>query len=225
VKQASCSPDGRHVAYLSDAAGVAQLYIVEVATPENVTQLTDFREPVQFAMFSPVANQIAFGMARGGDERMQIFVIDVDSREVSSVTNLPLVIHRWGGWSPDGQWVTYASNGRTGDDFDVYVHNVRTNESRCVFAPGGWCDSVGFSATGRYVIGRVQHTLHTHDMHVIDLQNNDAATHITPHDGVAEYEEPRWLPGDTAVIYSGSTNREFMGLECYDMQNRSHSTL
>jgi len=225
IRHITCSPDGAHVAFVSDQSGIAQLYRVSIDANIEPIVLTGYTEPVQFAAYSPTREQIAFGLARGGDERMQIFVYDVATAEVSQLTNQAHVIHRWGGWSPDGTEITYSSNERNGVDFDVYVLNILTQESRCIFAQGGWCDSLGFSSAGRYVFVRVQYTFHRHDAYLVDVHNGDTVQHLTPHEGTAEYENPSWLPNDSGVVFTSSTNREYTAVELYDCVTTQRRTV
>ncbi len=225
IHSPSFSPDNSTIAFLSDASGVSQLFTVPVAGRTDPQPLTSFAEPIQTAAYSPTRSEIAFTMARGGDERAQLFIVDTDTRMVRQLTEQNDVIHHWGGWSPDGEWITYASNARNGIDFDVYVMHVVSGKTRRVFARGGWCDSLGFSSTGRYVVVREQQTFHGHNLFLVDLNGGDAAVLVTPHTGTAEYAEPCWLPGDEQLLFVSSTDRECTAVEHYTVDSRQHRTL
>src|SRR5690606_32256737 len=118
-------PDGERLAFLSNWSGTTQLYVVsrEGGQPE---QLTDFEDGVSFGTFSPVNNEIFFGMSEGGNERTQLYMYELDRKTIRRLTDNSEAIYRGGGCSRDGEWVGYASNERNGKDFDVYVMELKT---------------------------------------------------------------------------------------------------
>src|ERR1700689_2684952 len=136
---ASFSPDGNSIAFLSDLSGVAQIYIVP-REGGNTEQLTSYSDPIGEFAFSPTNADLLFAMAEGGNERFQLYLLDLDSRKTERLTDNNAAIYRFGGWSYDGKSITYSSNERNGTDFDVFVLDIVTRQSRCVFDQGGWCD-------------------------------------------------------------------------------------
>ena len=62
----SFSPDGNTVAFLSNVTGVFQLYVVP-RTGGEPEQLTAYEDSVSSVSFSPINNEIVFGMAKGGN--------------------------------------------------------------------------------------------------------------------------------------------------------------
>ena len=140
---ATFAPDGT-LGFLLDATGTPQVWTLADAGgwPE---QRTFYDERVTFAAFSPVRQELAFGMDEGGNERQALYRLDPDG----TVTNLTATDakHRWGGWSHDGDRVAFASNRREESVFDIYVQgrDERGDEAEMVlegarlpsFVPGG----------------------------------------------------------------------------------------
>jgi Tol biopolymer transport system component len=97
---------------------------------------SSYREPISDLAFSPTRNELLFAMAQGGNERSQLYLIN-PSGEKERLTSNDEAIYRFGGWSYDGKSITYSSNVRNGTDFDVFVMDIATRKSRCVFERGG----------------------------------------------------------------------------------------
>lgn len=217
---ASFSPDGSKVAFLSNLTGVNQVYLVSCDSGEP-EQLTSYEEPVSFAYFSPVKNEILFGMAKGGNEKTQFFLFDITSKTVRSVTSQPEAIHRFGSWSRDGKFITYSSNIRNGTDFDVYIMEIETGVSSSIFNEGGSCDSLGFSPAGTKVVVRKQHTFQHHDIYVVDLENKNAEL-LTPNEEKATFGAPRWLPDESGFFCVSNRSRDLDGLLFFDLKAKNN---
>src|ERR1700722_11104798 len=93
---ASFSPDGKSLAFLrSDRSGVAQIYLVqrEGGDPQ---QLTSYSEPIGDLAFSPTNGDLLFSMAEGGNERFQLYLLNLDTRTTERLTNNDEAIYRFG---------------------------------------------------------------------------------------------------------------------------------
>ncbi len=211
----SFSPDGSILAILSNLPGTNQLYLVSLSDG-NLRQLTFYDEPLSFAEFSPAGNEIMFGMGKGGDEKTRFYLRDGAGKD-RAVTGKPDASHLWGGWSKDGKSITYASNERNGTDFDVYVMDVESGRTAMVFNGGGYCESFGFSPSGREVIVRRRYALYRHDLFMVDL-NNGAVRLLTPDGEKAGHGRPEWLPGESGFFFVSNTGRDFSGLMFYDLR-------
>ena len=128
------SPDGRHVAFISDITGIQQLWQVPVegGWPEQLT-FTDDR--VMLGVYAHNAGDIVFGMDRGGDEQQQIF--RVRAGVVTGIDVDPAVMHALGAISPDDRQVAFASNRRNSAYFDVYVAGLDGSNVRRVYEQDG----------------------------------------------------------------------------------------
>lgn len=212
---ASFSPDGNQVAYLSNATGTSQIFLVAAQGGEPV-QLTSYDDAVSFVLFSPTKNVLIFGKSEGGNEQTQLYLLDLTSRQVTSLTAEPKFRHDFGGWSPDGDRICFASNKRNGKDFDVYVMDVSTLEKHCIFVEGEWSAADGFSPQGTYVVVRKKHANTNTDLYLCNLITG-AVDHITPHEGQVYYAAPRWLPDESAFFLVTDQDREFKGLARYSL--------
>src|SRR4051812_47672860 len=102
------SPDGRHVAFISNITGVAQLWQVPVEGGWP-TQLTFFNDSVRTANYNPVRHEMVFSMDSGGNERTQLYLLRGSAADkehglgegwdIVNLTDDPKAIHTLGGWS------------------------------------------------------------------------------------------------------------------------------
>lgn len=212
------SPDGNTIAFLSNATGVFQLYLVPQQGGE-VEQLTMVDEPINFASFSPTRNEILFGLSKGGDENTQLYLFDVAQKSTRALTLNLEVKYNFSGWSRDGKFMTYSSNERNKVDFDVYIMEVETGIERAIFSEGGSCDSIGFSPKGTIVAVRKKHTGLTHDLYLVNIKSGEV-------DLVTNYNEKplvgyvRWLPDESGFFFISNKERDFCGLAYYDLKTR-----
>ncbi len=184
----------------SDLTGTRQLY--ELVPSGGLRQLTEIGEPVGPACYLPDSRRAAFEADRGGDERHQIYVVELDRDtpvrdlgEVEALTADPRYGHHLAGASPDGTLLAYTSNRRNGIDFDLWLVDLRSGEHRLLYSDGGWCQPAsGFSPDGRLVsLTRPGPRPLDADLLVVDVASG-AARVVLPHpDEAAVVGAPAWL--------------------------------
>ncbi len=141
------SPDGKYVAYWSDASGEYQLTLLDVE--ENTHQtLTDYASGFKYQLYwSPDSKKLAFV-----DQEMGINYFDIDKKQPFNIDKAQYQFH--GGlsnftfsWSPDSQWLAYA-NETTTRTRSIFLYNTETdarhqvteafyNNENPVFDPAG----------------------------------------------------------------------------------------
>jgi tricorn protease len=145
-RNAQWSPDGKWIAYLSDATGETELWMQDARggepaqlTKNNDTYIRDFG-------WSPDAGKIAYT-----DRKNRVNLLDVQSKAVTRVLEDPLGEIRGVSFSPDGRWLTYAR--MAANDFRiVYVYHIADKKEYPV--TDKWYDSYApvFSADGKYLV-------------------------------------------------------------------------
>ena len=104
------SPDGKRVAYFSDATGEYQLYVRDVATGETTQVTADLDRKVYHPRWSPDGTKILFG-----DKDFALFVVDLATKKRTKIDESRYLDNdefTWEvsdyAWSPDSRWVAYS---------------------------------------------------------------------------------------------------------------------
>jgi dipeptidyl aminopeptidase/acylaminoacyl peptidase len=218
---AGFSPDASRVVYMNNDTGTLQLYAVSREGGER-TQLTDFPDSISSYIYSPAEEKIIFSKSDGGDENAQLFFLNLATGEIGSLTQKKEVRHNLGSFSRDGNYISYASNERNGKDFDVYVMDIHTFETRCVWSPGGMCSAGSFSPSGRYLAMMRIHSSENGDLY---LYNREAGIveHLTPHVENAVYGMPRWVPDESSFFFTTNEGSEFDGIARFSLAEKRFS--
>lgn len=207
------SPDGKDLVFTTSITGVPQLWRVprEGGWPE---QLTFYPDAVRRAVRSPAGDRLLFGKDTGGDERVQLYLTRFDGSNTVQLTDNTKVIHSFGGFSPDGKRIAYASNERHQAFFDVYVMDLATRQARRVLTQDGNNYAVAFSRDGKSLVYTRVYTPSNQDLYLLDLATGKDRL-LTPHKGDANYESVSF-GRDGKMYLSTDQDREFGSLATLD---------
>jgi tricorn protease len=140
------SPDGKHIAYISDASGEDEIYIAPQEGSGQVKQLTASGPPYKYALlWSPDSKKILWA-----DKKMRLQYVDVATKKVKLVAQGEAWEIRQYVWSPDSKWIAYAKPERRGLQ-KIHLHSLAQDQSSQV--TDGWYDSYApaFSGDGKYL--------------------------------------------------------------------------
>ncbi|HUB70128.1 MAG TPA: S9 family peptidase [Acidimicrobiales bacterium] len=210
---------------LSNMTGTMQLY--EVASQGEMLPLTDLPEPVSLAKYVPGRRMAVLEVDRGGDERHQLYTVDLEKAAKSPVQELeamtaltsdPAHVHNFAGLSRHGDLLAYLSNRRNGVDFDLWAHDLSTGQRRLVYDGGGWCDAAsGFSPDGRFVsaIRPGARPLDT-DLLLIDIHSGEVIA-VLPHPDEAAIVGPPAWQGPKTFCVSSNIGNDMQRVVRYDL--------
>lgn len=219
------APDER-LLVRSDRSGTMQLYELEPVSG-NLRQLTDLPDPVARAAYVPGKRLALLEVDQGGDERHQLFALDLDlttgagvrgREELAAITSDGRFGHHLAGVAPDGSMLAFTSNRRNGVDFDLWIYDFASGHHRCIYDGGGWCQpGSGFSPDGRWVsiLRPGPRPLDT-DLLLVDVLSG-AAQVLLPHaDEAALVGPPAWV-GPSRAWVSSNVGRDFAAIVSLDL--------
>src|ERR1041385_5724618 len=215
----SFSPDGKRLSFITNITGVPQVWAINVegGWPDQVTFHT---ERVLQASFSPAKNALVFLRDIGGNENAQIYLVNGDGSEERRLTNADDVLHMFGNWSPDGRQITFTANQRDRSKFDVYVQNVESGETECVWEnnASGFLFVVGFSPDGSRLLVDLNYNSLNNDLFEIDIQHK-AIRKLTEHEGNVRYLSPVYSADGKSVYCACDLNRDLTTLARIDLSD------
>src|SRR5262249_12573843 len=138
------SPDGKHIACISDASGEDEIHLVPQDGNGPAVQLTNSGGPYKYALFwSPDSKKIMWA-----DKKMRLFYVDVATKAVKQVAEAKRFEIRQYVWSPDSKWIAYARPEVEGLQ-KVWLYSLEEDKAHPV--TDGWYSASDpeFSADGK----------------------------------------------------------------------------
>jgi len=178
-------------------------------------QITFYDEPVSAVTAVPGRDGFLFGKDVGGSEFWQLFWYDLDQREATMLTDggrsqnaRPLV-------SYDGKHMAWASTARNGKDYDLWLRDLATGESRIVLQEGGLWTATDFSPDGKRLL--VMKYVSINEAYPGELDLASGKLRMFPVDGgKAAFNAFLYAPDGRGVYYVSDEEREFLTLRHHD---------
>ncbi len=146
-RDASWSPDGKYIAYLSDKNGEYEIYIQKQDATEAAIQITQHADTYKFNIqWSPDSKKILWN-----DKMLRLQYVDIESKSVTLVDKSEIWEFGSFNWSPDSKWIVYASQ-QTNKMGVIMLYNTDTKQKTAV--TDNWYDSnqPSFSSDGKYLL-------------------------------------------------------------------------
>lgn len=193
------SPDGRRLAYLSNASGSPQIWVRDLrqGTARQVTTLPD---PVGSVYWSPAADRLAYTVLPGGGLNTQVWVVNVDGSGATRLTPGGKENNGLAGWARDGSTLLIDSNRDNPSARDAALIDVVTGKWTALTSNKG-VNSIADLRGDRAVVLRVLGRGDTNAFLV--NRRTGAEILLSAHDGKAETEWGELSPdGRTAYVIS-----------------------
>lgn len=142
------SPDGRWIAYLSDASGEYEVYVTQSDGRGDTKQLTKNGDCYrQLENWSPDSKYISFS-----DKTGKLFLLNVESKDVKLIDTDPSAQSITPSWSHNSQWICYA---RVSEErapiSSIYVYNVKDGTRKQLTDDYFNDDDPTFDTKGEYI--------------------------------------------------------------------------
>jgi tricorn protease len=141
------SPDGKWIAWISDATGEDEIYLISQAGLGKPVQITTGGETYKYTIYwSPDSKKILWS-----DRRQRLRFVDIDTKKIKEIARAEAFEIRQYSWSPDSRWVAYARPEVEGMQ-KIYLYSL--DSGKTIEATDGWYagSSPVFSSDGRYLL-------------------------------------------------------------------------
>ncbi len=214
--QTRISPDGKTVAFAYRVTGEPQLWVVDAAGgwPRQLT----FGSGISFFRWSPDGRHLLVGRDTDGNEREGYFLLSIEGTEEHQLRPLSDAYREFGMFSADGSQILFSSTERNGRDFDIYVTDVESGDTRIVyegtfgFYPQAW------QPGGELVIVTETRGEDADDVHLLDMVSGEMTPLFQP-DVAAAYGSFAWLPDGSGFYLTTDQDREYAALAFYSVED------
>jgi len=145
-RSAVWSPDGKNIAYISDATGEDEIYLRKQDGSDAPVQLTTNGDTYKYSLtWSPDSKKVVWS-----DKKLRLQYVDVGSKQTTLIDQAKAWEHSGASWSPDSKWVVFT---KTDDDFRVKVFLYSLASKASTLLTDNWYQAYGgvFSPDGKYV--------------------------------------------------------------------------
>jgi len=209
---------------------LGSLQLVEIASDGSRTALTDLPSRCT-GRYVPGQRHVIVQHDDGGDEHMQLSLLDLSSRRVSaaSLDDLTPLVH-----DPafmhvlldvTSTSIIYSTNRRNGVDMDVVVRDLGSGEERVVYDAGGYVVDTVVSHDERSAA--VTSLSLRPNSTVVSLTGPRASSraHVTDPQELARHERVAWAGDDEALILSSDHDRDFQAVVQLSLDGAQWTTL
>ncbi len=211
-RNAVLSSDGTEIAWISDVTGSPQIWTMPL-TGGFPDQLT-YGSGVDWLESGP-AGQWLYGADTDGDERVGMHLLAADGTSERTIVGKSPAFRTFGAWSRDRRRFAYSSTERNGTDFDIYVADVETGQSRRVYEGKG-----GFYAAAWQPGGDLIAVSETrgggNNLYLLNAATGTLTTVFQPKT-IAEYSSIEWTPDGRGVYLSTNQSSDNHEVVYYDL--------
>ncbi len=146
-RDASWSPDGKSIAYISDRTGENEIYVRLQDGKGEPQQITKGADTYYFTpVWSPDSKKLLWG-----DRLQRLRIVDVGTKAITAVDHNATNEIRDYAWAPDSQWVTWA---RDEDNSQSKVYLFSLAAGKKIEATDGWYSASNpvFSDDGKFLL-------------------------------------------------------------------------
>ncbi|CAN5616404.1 S9 family peptidase [soil metagenome] len=205
---------------------LGSLQLVEITTDGGITPLTNLPSRCS-GRYIPGRRQVVVQHDQGGDERMQLSLLDLDTLPASPATleHLTPLVHDTA-YMHDLRAVTsrnlvYSTNRRDGVDMDVVVRDLDTGAEQVAYDSGGYVVGAALDHSEQQVaVLRLSLQPNSTTLDTASVGDGTAMSATDPGDH-AFHDLPGWTADDAAWVLGSNHGREFAAIQRLSLADRT----
>jgi tricorn protease len=145
-RDAEWSPDGKKIAFISDASGEDEIWTIAPDGRSAPVQVTKGGDTYKYDLhWSPDSKKILWS-----DKRLRLQYVDVESKQTHQVAKATAFEIRDFTWSSDSNWVAFTKPEEEGPN-RIYLYGLQSGKSTPVTDQWFSSNSPAFSSDGKYL--------------------------------------------------------------------------
>lgn len=145
-RNASWSPNGKFIAYISDASGEDEVYMMSADGNSSPIRLTQNGDNYKYGVkWSPDSKKILYS-----NRKQELWYVDVDKKESKKIHQSEVFEINQYNWSPDSKYVCFTNPERKNNS-SIHVYSIENNKSQAVTEFWFQSYSPVFSSDGKYL--------------------------------------------------------------------------
>ncbi|MED3561741.1 S9 family peptidase [Bacillus xiapuensis] len=217
AKNPEYAPVGNKLRFIADYTGVPQVW--ELDRGEGwPAQISFTQDRITLIKYVTGTSDLIIGKDMKGNENEQLHLLKKDNKLIE-LTNSPEHIHRYGGSSPDGKWISWSSNRNHPAYFDIYIQNLETLEIRLAYSDNGLFSSLQWAPDGNSLLIEKINTPLDNDLGILDLSTG-RVNWLTEHSGEASFINAHFNKDGTHLYLLTNKDREFFGLAFINLKTK-----
>lgn len=187
------SPEGSRIACKSNAGG-SDLYVIDVFGG-RIDRLTENRAAEDEFAWSPDGTQIAYVAVEG--QRQDIYVVDVETRDIRQITRGSGNFNFSPAWSPDGTRIAFRAS-RDGRPGQLFVVNADGTDQRVLADGSSNVSPLLWSPDGTQILfERAADVRFSQNLSIVDLTTSD----VYPLIEGSYNARPAWSPNGESIAF------------------------
>jgi dipeptidyl aminopeptidase/acylaminoacyl peptidase len=218
----SWSLDGQRIAYISNASGRLNLWVMQ-ADGSGARPLLSSNDRQADPLWTADGTQIVYTQDSGGDEMYDLFVVAAEGGTPKNLTQTALVSETSPRFSPDGAWLEFSSKAKASPWRDVAVMEWKTGSVRLLTHesdPKATWSFDAWSPDGRYLYATRTVEREDSDVFRID-RNSGTAEKLTSHMGKVLLEVSDVSPDGKTLLVTSNEKDGYSNVALMDLTTKT----
>ena len=225
IGDASWSPDGKNVAFISNMSGRNNLWLV-AADGGFPVQLTVSDQRQSAPAWSPDGKWIAYQSDYNGDEMWDIFLVSPKNGKIVNLTQTSEIAELTPTWSHDGRYLAYEVKAKNSAAYEIDVYDMVLREVKHITS--GTPQDRGnyspiWSRDGKSIVYTQDQAKGTDSNIFIADVATSQSTLLTPHEGEVRFSANDLSPDRKRVLVTSNAANGYQNIGLLDIATRKIS--
>lgn len=184
---------------------------------KEASRLGDFQDRVMDIYHDPSGEFSVIGMDYQGNEKQQLYLID-HKMNIEPLVKAPEHFHYFGGWSPNGKYISFSSNRRHPGYFDIFIINIETKKVKKIYEYNGRCTPIKWLPDGENIVISIPVTNIDNALYILNIDTG-RLRRIGDHHKKARYQSIEFMKDKNIGYVLTDLNSETLYLSQFSIES------